>query len=419
MSSGSTNSYLNNSNGPELVYVTKIPEIKRMNYPNFSLTITPPNSDIPKILPLVTNIVPIIHSDAQHDFNGNTNTRSAIKPFNITPNIQSIQSIEPIDLIQPIQPLLVSNPHPKLNSDAQHDFNGNTNTRSVIKPFNITPNIQSIQSIEPIQPIQPPLVSNPHPKLNSENTSKRRSKDNKGDLDSSETSSEPQKDHDKQLTSSHKKDKSEQKSDNENIKIKCMFSDLKDDNEIFKDEVITLTQKIFKKHDLRLNKEKLKTLYEFNNQSSLLSASVIQNILYNKTNVMFYFMTEQNLYGAYFSKFGSKPNDDKWMDDEKYRIYSIFRNKQFHLQEWKRKEFQDPDDTSKNILHAYGLFTPLNTEKEVIQTYCGIVVNKDKSMQWDDNFDDYYECTESKNPFFNTKDNRNEKIVKIIIIGQA
>ncbi|EKE39228.1 hypothetical protein ENUP19_0252G0103 [Entamoeba nuttalli] len=367
MSSGSNNSYLNTNNDSELVHVFKIPEIKRMNYPNFSLTITSPNSDIPKVLPISTNIVPLINNGAQHDFNGNTNTESDLKPV-------SFKSLLPI---------MISN----------------------------------------IQPIKPLFVANSHSKLNSENTSKRRSKDNKSDLGSSETSSEPLKDHDKQCTSKHKKEKSEQKSDSkstdEDVKCSHEFADLKDDNKMFKDEVINLTQKIFKKQGLILNKEKPKILFESNDKSSLLSAAAIQNSLYNKTNVMFYFMTEQNLYGAYFSKFGSKPNDDKWMDDEKYRIYSIFRNMQFHLQEWKRKEFEDPDDPSKNILHAYGLFTPLNTEKEAIQTYCGIVVNKDRSVQWDDNFDDYYECTESKEPFFNAKDDRKEKVVKLIIVGRA
>ncbi|EDR25388.1 hypothetical protein EDI_002410 [Entamoeba dispar SAW760] len=345
--------------------------MKKLSYPNFSLTITPPSSKTPQVISYRTKFTPLAPT-IQPSFAGSFNT------------INTLTSVVPI--ISPITPPAIFDSHRGTSNNNSANSSGSPHEDST---------------------------------TGTTNTSKRGSKDNRRDLIHEPTRPQLPTVSNEQRSSTHKKEKSRDKRSSQNVKeIRCEyeFNELRS-GDTFKKVMNKLTLEIFKKYGLT-KKDSPKILFEADSNTSILSAANIQNKLYSKSHVTFYIMTEQNIYCIYFSQFGSKANDDEWMDDEKYRIYSVFKNCEFHLQEWKRKEYEDPDDDSSNILHAYGLYTPLNTEKEVIQTYCGIVVNKDKSMYWDENFDDYYECPETNKPFFNEEDDSREENVQRLIITQ-
>ena len=130
---------------------------------------------------------------------------------------------------------------------------------------------------------------------------------------------------------------------------------------------------------------------------STMTQTIIQKNLYGKNNITITFSTNKhNIYCAYFSKFDNDPDDDSWMKDSKYRLYSLYKNRKENYCVWKRNNDVE-DDEDEDIKDAcYQLSVPTQNSKEVIQTFAAFIISKTKNLTWDKEFLTYYTCENPK-----------------------
>ena len=144
---------------------------------------------------------------------------------------------------------------------------------------------------------------------------------------------------------------------------------------------------------------------------------VVQEKMYGKRNVTIVFKTGESVYMTYLSKVDGRSNDDDWMKDSEFYICSLFRNDKEKFEKYVRKQGDDEDD---DISSAYGLFEISNTNVEIIQTYSGYTIMKNKKVKWDEDFYTYYECDDNgnKRDFFDKASSKNGNDVSELFVIQ-